>query len=171
MALINSKWRRDAGSNAADALARVGGCGLSAAILTKLTTPDFTSKSDVNKTIGNIASPCVALLGVAGDMFLAHPMLRAFCQGLYTYAIPKSIAVIAPAVGAYMGLKGLDVPEIMNGIRGVRGVSGTPAIMNGTPAYVATRQTAAAIPAKPSQANATVNESQANALAGSMIQN
>lgn len=127
MSMINSKWRKDAGSNAGDALARVAGCGVAAVILNKLTSADFTAKSDVNKTIGNLAGPVVSLLGVAGDLFLAHPMLRAVCQGMYSIAVPKSVAVIAPSIGSYMGLSGIDensMPAIMNGVN-------TPAIMNG----------------------------------------
>lgn len=127
MAMINSKWRKDAGSNAGDALARVAGCGVAAVILSKLTSAVFTAKSDVNKTIGNLAGPVVSLLGVAGDLFLAHPMLRAVCQGMYSIAVPKSVAVIAPSIGSYMGLSGIDensMPAIMNGVN-------TPAIMNG----------------------------------------
>ena len=127
MALINSKWRKDAGSTAGNALARVAGSGIAAVILEKLTSADFTGKSDVNKTIGNLAGPVVSLLGIAGDLFLAEPMLKAACQGMYAMAVPKSIAVIAPSIGSYMGLTGLDetaMPSIMNGVN-------TPAIMNG----------------------------------------
>lgn len=127
MALINSKWRKDAGSTAGNALARVAGSGIAAVILEKLTSADFTGKSDVNKTIGNLAGPVVSLLGIAGDLFLAEPMLKAACQGMYAMAVPKSIAVIAPSIGSYMGLTGLDensMPAIMNGVK-------TPAIMNG----------------------------------------
>lgn len=127
MALINSKWRKDAGSTAGNALARVAGSGIAAVILEKLTSADFTGKSDVNKTIGNLAGPVVSLLGIAGDLFLAEPMLKAACQGMYAMAVPKSIAVIAPSIGSYMGLTGLDensMPAIMNGVN-------TPAIMNG----------------------------------------
>jgi hypothetical protein len=127
MALINSKWRKDAGSTAGNALARVAGSGIAAVILEKLTSADFTGKSDVNKTIGNLAGPVVSLLGIAGDLFLAEPMLKAACQGMYAMAVPKSVAVIAPSIGSYMGLTGLDetaMPAIMNGVK-------TPAIMNG----------------------------------------
>lgn len=127
MALINPKWRKDAGSTAGNALARVAGSGIAAVILEKLTSADFTGKSDVNKTIGNLAGPVVSLLGIAGDLFLAEPMLKAACQGMYAMAVPKSIAVIAPSIGSYMGLTGLDensMPTIMNGVN-------TPAIMNG----------------------------------------
>ena len=127
MAMINSKWRKDAGSTAGNALARVAGSGIAAVILEKLTSAEFTGKSDVNKTIGNLAGPVVSLLGIAGDLFLAEPMLKAACQGMYAMAVPKSIAVIAPSIGSYMGLTGLDensMAAIMNGVN-------TPAIMNG----------------------------------------
>lgn len=164
---INNKWRRDAGDNAVAALMRVLGCGVTAAILNKVTSTEFTSKSDVNKTIGNVAGPALSLVGIAADMFLGNDMLRGIGQGMYTIAIPKSVAVIAPSIGNYMGLNGISpnsIPAIMNGIR--------PGIMNGVPAtsYVQPRaaiaNTAAAV-----RESADMTESKANALAGSLIQN
>lgn len=172
MALINPKWRKDAGNNAGDALARIGGCALTAAILKKLTDPAFTGKSDVNKTIGNIAAPTISLLGVAGDLFGGHPMLRAFSQGVYTFGIPKAIAVIAPSIGDYMGLKGIDatsMPAIMNGIRGIA-PKAQPAVMNGAPAYpVVPEKTREAKPTTPAPEGATSND--AKALAEAMLIN
>lgn len=140
--MINKKWRKDASDNAIDALMRVGGCALSSILLKKVTDANFTSKSNINKTIGNLASPTVALLGLAGDIFLDNKMLRALCQGMYTYAVPKTVAQVAPAIGAYMGLNG--VPAILHG---------TPAILHGTqfpalPAAAPQYATAAATPAQ-----------------------
>lgn len=168
MALINSKWRKDAGSTAGNALARVAGSGIAAVILEKLTSADFTGKSDVNKTIGNLAGPVVSLLGIAGDLFLAEPMLKAACQGMYAMAVPKSIAVIAPSIGSYMGLTGIDetaMPAIMNGVT-------TPAIMNGVGnprvvTYTPRPAVQAARPATPS----VDSEQSIRGLAEAMIMN
>lgn len=162
---VNSKWRKDAGDNAVAGVMRVLGCGLAAAILHKVTSTEFTSKSDVNKTIGNVAGPALSILGIASDLFLGNEMLRGIGQGMYTFAIPKSISVIAPAIGNYMGLSGISantIPAIMNGVN-------RPAIMNGTP-NVPPRQ-AIANAANTVKANADMSESKANALAGTMIQN
>lgn len=141
--MINKKWRKDASDNAVSALMRVGGCALTSIVLKKVTSDSFTAQSNVNKTIGNIASPFVAALGVAGDIFLANPSLRAFCQGVYTYAVPKTVAQIAPAVGAYMGLNGAIMHGTPHAI-----MHGTPGIMHGTPALPA----AATAAVTPSQA-------------------
>lgn len=170
MALINSKWRKDAGSTAGNALARVAGSGIAAVILEKLTSADFTNKSDVNKTIGNLAGPVVSLLGIAGDLFLAEPMLKAACQGMYAMAVPKSIAVIAPSIGSYMGLTGLDetaMPAIMNGVN-------KPAIMNGVgnPRVVTYTPRPAVQAARPATAAPAVNSEQSiRGLAEAMLIN
>ena len=170
MALINSKWRKDAGSTAGNALARVAGSGIAAVILEKLTSADFTGKSDVNKTIGNLAGPVVSLLGIAGDLFLAEPMLKAACQGMYAMAVPKSIAVIAPSIGSYMGLTGLDetaMPAIMNGVN-------TPAIMNGVgnPRVVTYTPRPAVQAARPATAAPAVDSEQSiRGLAEAMLIN
>lgn len=170
MALINSKWRKDAGSTAGNALARVAGSGIAAVILEKLTSADFTGKSDVNKTIGNLAGPVVSLLGIAGDLFLAEPMLKAACQGMYAMAVPKSIAVIAPSIGSYMGLTGLDetaMPAIMNGVN-------KPAIMNGVgnPRVVTYTPRPAVQAARPATAAPAVNSEQSiRGLAEAMLIN
>lgn len=163
--LVNSKWRKDAGDNAVSGVMRVLGCGIAAAVLNKVTSTEFTSKSDVNKTIGNVAGPAISIIGIAADLFLGNDMLRGLGQGMYTFAIPKSVAIIAPAVGNYMGLSGISAnstPAIMNGVN-------RPAIMNGT-SYIAPRQ-AIANAANTVKANTDINESKANALAGTMIQN
>lgn len=124
MALINNKWRKDAGDNAVDALLRVAGVGLSSVLLTKVTSAEFSAGSNLKKTIGNIAGPAWSLMTLAGDIFLGSAPLRAFCQGCYSYGLVKSASVIAPVLQNYTGLKGLEedsMPAIMNGV-----------IMNGT---------------------------------------
>ena len=129
MAFLNKNWRKQAGDNAVDALMRVAGAGLSAVILNKVTAADFASRSNVHKTIANIAPAAWSIMTAAGDLFVAEPKIKAFCQGSYSFSIPKTVAQIAPVVGSYMGLSGAEINTIMNGI--MNGV--TPQIMNGTP--------------------------------------
>lgn len=123
MAFVNKKWRRDIGDNAVNALLRVGGCGAAAFAIKQLTDSEFTSKSSLYKTIGNLSGPAIAVVGLLADMFAESPVIRAIGQGMYTYAIPKGIAVNAPIIGDYLGLSG-TTPAIMNG-------TPYPAIMNG----------------------------------------
>lgn len=123
MAIINQKWRKDASENAINAFVRATGAGITAAILHKVTASEFTSKSSLNATIGNVAAPIWTLLTLAGDIFLQNPMLKAFCQGSYAFGAVKALSVVAPVVGDYTGLKGVEMEKIMNGV-----------IMNGTPA-------------------------------------
>lgn len=123
MAIINQKWRKDASENAINAFVRATGAGITATILHKVTASEFTSKSSLNATIGNVAAPIWTLLTLAGDIFLQNPMLKAFCQGSYAFGAVKALSVVAPVVGDYTGLKGVEMKKIMNGV-----------IMNGTPA-------------------------------------
>lgn len=123
MAIINQKWRKDASENAINAFVRATGAGITATILHKVTASEFTSKSSLNATIGNVAAPIWTLLTLAGDIFLQNPMLKAFCQGSYAFGAVKALSVVAPVVGDYTGLKGVEMKKIMNGV-----------IMNGTQA-------------------------------------
>lgn len=123
MAIINQKWRKDASENAINAFVRATGAGITATILHKVTASEFTSKSSLNATIGNVAAPIWTLLTLAGDIFLQNPMLKAFCQGSYAFGAVKALSVVAPVVGDYTGLNGVEMKKIMNGV-----------IMNGTQA-------------------------------------
>lgn len=122
MAIINQKWRKDASENAINAFVRATGAGITATILHKVTASEFTSKSSLNATIGNVAAPIWTLLTLAGDIFLQNPMLKAFCQGSYAFGAVKALSVVAPVVGDYTGLKGIEAKRILNGV-----------IMNGMP--------------------------------------
>lgn len=135
MALINNKWRKDAGDNAVNAIARVGGVGLSAYVINQIQNPT-EEVSNIRDTMIKISAPALALLGVAGDMFLSHPVLRAFCQGLYAYAVPRTVANFSkdlseamgwqpmPEFAPNTGTSGIGNPPIMNGVQ-------RRAIMNG----------------------------------------
>lgn len=128
MAIISKKWRQNASNTAVEAALRAGGAGVAATLLHKVTKADFTEKSDLNKTIGNIAAPLLSAVAVAGDLFLEHPYLKAMCQGMYSFSLIKSASVIMPSIGNYTGLKGVQVRNAQRFINGVR-----PRIMNGTP--------------------------------------
>lgn len=169
--LINTKWRKDAGENVADALIRTTGAGITALALKKMTSQDFTSKGNLYETVANLAPAAMSVLGIVGDLFFSEPKLRAFCQGMYTFGLLRTTSQFIAGSGAYMGIDGKSantgvsgVPGIMNGIR--------PSIMNGAPAttYV-TPRAAIAKTAATVRASADMNESKANALAGTMIQN
>lgn len=143
MAIINKKWRKDASFIATSALARVAGAGATAAILKKVTDSNFTSKSDLNETIGNLASPFWTLLTMAGDLFFENPYLKSFCQGSYSFSTLKTFKDHVPVIGNYFGLSGADLPQIMNGVTfsnpNPQIMNG---IMNGTPAIAAPYTTA-----------------------------
>ena len=126
MALINNKWRKDAGDNAVNAIARVGGVGLAAYVINQIQNPT-EEVSNIRDTMIKISAPALALLGVAGDMFLSHPVLRAFCQGLYAYAVPRTVANFSKDLSEAMGWQ--PMPEFAPNT-GTSGI-GNPPIMNG----------------------------------------
>lgn len=103
MALINSKWRKTASDNAIDAVARVGGVGIAAYVLNEIQNPEEGEISNIRDTMIKVSAPGLALLGVAGDIFLSHPVLRAFCQGLYAYAVPRTLANFSKDLSEAMG--------------------------------------------------------------------
>ena len=115
MAFIAKNWKKNASTNAVNALLRVTGAGVSALVLKKLTKNQTTA---MQKTIANVAAPVVTLLGLGLDMFTEDPKVRAIGQGMYTFGALKATAIIAPAVGNAIGLNGIDDDEnpIMNGI-------------------------------------------------------
>ena len=115
MAFIAKNWKKNASTNAVNALLRVTGAGVSALVLKKLTKNQTTA---MQKTIANVAAPVVTLLGLGLDMFTEDPKVRAIGQGMYTFGALKATAIIAPSVGNAIGLNGIDDDEnpIMNGI-------------------------------------------------------
>lgn len=137
MAFVNKKWRRDIGDNAVNAAARIGGAGLAAYAINKMLTIEGTTpQSNMQKTLAIMGAPGVAVIGLLGDLFVENPIVRAFCQGLYTYAAPRTIANMnddlaeafgwtkAPDFESNTGTSGIGNPVIMNGV-------GNPPIMNG----------------------------------------
>lgn len=127
MAILKKNWQKNASSVAVNALMRVGGAGVGAFILTKLTEDESTN---LKKTIKNVSSPVVTALAVLGDMMFDNDNLRSFCQGVYSYSFLKTVSVIVPSVAQPMGLRGIDdadMPAIVNGVEIMNGVD----IMNG----------------------------------------
>lgn len=179
MALINNKWRKDIGDNAANALIRTTGAGVTALMLHKLTEPEFVKKGNINSTIANLAPGAISIVGLLGDFFLSEPKLRAFFQGMATFGLMRTTTQFIAGSGAYMGIEG-KAAEADTGVSGMRGVpgimNGTPGIMNGNPAYTPRLNSyvankAIANNAATVKASADMTESKANALAGTMIQN
>lgn len=114
MAFIAKNWKKNASSNAVNALLRVTGAGVTALVLKKATAQQTTA---MQKTVANIAAPFMIFIGLGLDIFSEDPKVRAIGQGMYTFGALKATAVIAPAVGNAIGLNGIDEENpIMNGI-------------------------------------------------------
>lgn len=174
MALVNNKWRKDIGDNAANALIRTTGAGVTALLLHKLTEPEFVAKGNINSTIANIAPGAISVVGLLGDFFLTEPKLRAFFQGMATFGLLRTTTQFVAGSGTYMGIEGKAANNGVSGVPGImNGIANKPGIMNGTPAYTPKLQTYKAIAnnAATVKANADMTENKANALAGTMIQN
>lgn len=114
MAFISKNWQKRATDNAVNALMRAGGAGAAAFILKKTTEDESTP---LKKTLKNISSPLLTAISVLGDLMLEDEKLRSLCQGMYTFGILKTVSTIAPAVQESLGLAGVDVNGIMNGIQ------------------------------------------------------
>lgn len=176
MALINSKWRKDIGDNVANALIRTTGAGVTALAIHKLTEPAFVQKGNINETIANLTPAAMSVIGLLGDFFVSEPKIRAFFQGMSTFALLRTTSQFIAGSGAYMGIEGKAAEN--EGVSGVPAImNGTPGIMNGTPAY--TPALNASVNPRTAIANTAANvrttnemtESKANSLAGTMIQN
>lgn len=135
MAFFKKNWRRDIGDNSINAAARIGGAGLAAYTINKFQTIEGALQGNMQKTLAIMGAPGLTIVGLLGDLFVENPIVRSFCQGLYTYAAPRTIAnmnddladafgwKLAPQFADNTGTAGIGAP-IMNG---------TPAIMNGVP--------------------------------------
>lgn len=126
---IKSNWQKDAGDTAVNAGLRGAGAFAGAFIINKWFSgepadgKEKVAASESAKTMKNIGGPLMLALGVLGDMMLEEPKLRCVCQGLTTYALLHSAAVIAPDTLAkkigVSGLAGTDNAEaaaLMSGI-------------------------------------------------------
>ena len=171
MALINSKWRKDIGDNVANALIRTTGAGVTALAIHKLTEPAFVQKGNINETIANLTPAAMSVIGLLGDFFVSEPKIRAFFQGMSTFALLRTTSQFIAGSGAYMGIEGKVAEN--EGVSGVPAImNGAPNIMNGLPAYTPNYRTAVNnAAATVANTAATSDEIKANQLAGTIINN
>lgn len=135
--MIKKNWQKTAGDNAVKALLRVGGAGVSAFVLNKLTSDESTN---LKKTIKNISGPVLTVAAVLGDLVFEDEKLRSVCQGMYTFGALKSLAVVAPSIGTPMGLAGIDdaqMPAIMAGVDIMNGLGSNEQTTDALPAEIA----------------------------------
>ena len=111
---IKSNWQKDAGETAINAGLRGAGAFAGAFIINKWFSgepadgKEKQAASESAKTMKNIGGPVMLAIGVLGDMMLEEPKLRCVCQGLTTYALLHSAAVIAPdTLAKKIGVSGL----------------------------------------------------------------
>lgn len=117
MAFIKKNWQKDAANNGINAALRAAGAMGSAFAINKW------FNDEQKKTLRNLAGPGMVVLGVLGDMVLEDQKLKALCQGITTYSLMHSVAVISPdAVAPAIGINGLagtddeDAAALMSGI-------------------------------------------------------
>lgn len=154
MAFVNKNWRRSIGDNVVNAAARIGGAGLAAYAINKMQTieskdgKDGKPQSNMDKTLAIMGAPGIAVVGLLGDLFMENPIVRSFCQGLYCYAAPRTVANMNDELADAFGWKHApsfeEEKKATNKNGGTAGIgtvraaltSGTatsrPAIMNGT---------------------------------------
>lgn len=135
MAFIKKNWRRDIGDNSINAAARIGGAGLAAYTINKFQTIDGALQGNMQKTLAIMGAPGLTIVGLLGDLFVENPIVRSFCQGLYTYAAPRTIANMNDDLADAFGWKHAPQFADNTGTAGIGApiMNGTPAIMNGVP--------------------------------------
>lgn len=106
---IKKNWQKDATDVLIESAIRGAG-GIGSAFVTKKV---FKKDEKGGATLlYNLGGPILTAVGVLGDMMLADPKFKAFFQGMSTYGIMHSVAVLAPTAGEKMGISGLaDAPE------------------------------------------------------------
>lgn len=135
MAFIKKNWRRDIGDNSINAAARIGGAGLAAYTINKFQTIEGALQGNMQKTLAIMGAPGLTIVGLLGDLFVENPIVRSFCQGLYTYAAPRTIANMNDDLADAFGWKHAPQFADNTGTAGIGApiMNGTPAIMNGVP--------------------------------------
>lgn len=123
---IRKNWQKDATSTLVKAGVRGAGAVVGAIATNKL------FGEGKSKTLINIGGPVMLAVGVLGDMMLENGTLRAGFQGLTTYAMMHTIAVISPGedgIANKLSVAGLGVPEttaqMFNGVAGALGETST----------------------------------------------
>ena len=135
MAFIKKNWRRDIGDNSINAAARISGAGLAAYTINKFQTIEGALQGNMQKTLAIMGAPGLTIVGLLGDLFVENPIVRSFCQGLYTYAAPRTIANMNDDLADAFGWKHAPQFADNTGTAGIGApiMNGTPAIMNGVP--------------------------------------
>ena len=96
---IKSNWQKDASDVAINAALRGLGAGASAYILNTVFNgkpKEGSAQTNTASTLRNIMGPVFLGIGVMGDMMIEDEKMRAICQGIATYSMIHSVAVIAP---------------------------------------------------------------------------
>lgn len=135
--MIKKNWQKSAGQNAVNALLRVGGAGVSAFVLNKLTSDESTN---LKKTLKNISGPVLTVAAVLGDLVFEDEKIRSLCQGMYTFGALKSASVVIPSLSSPMGLRGIDdedMPAIMQGVEIMNGLGSNEQTTDALPAEIA----------------------------------
>lgn len=135
--MIKKNWQKSAGQNAVNALLRVGGAGVSAFILNKLTSDESTN---LKKTLKNISGPVLTVAAVLGDLVFEDEKIRSLCQGMYTFGALKSASVVIPSLSSPMGLRGIDdedMPAIMQGVEIMNGLGSNEQTTDALPSEIA----------------------------------
>lgn len=118
---IKKNWQKDATNVLVESAIRgVGGMG-SAFVATKVFVQKKNDDGTENNLLYNIGGPLLTAVGILGDMMLADPKFKAFFQGMSTYGIMRSAAVIGKgSFGDEIGLRGIAEDEedaaLMSGI-------------------------------------------------------
>ena len=118
---IKKNWQKDATNVLVESAIRgVGGMG-SAFVATKVFVQKKNDDGTENNLLYNIGGPLLTAVGILGDMMLADPKFKAFFQGMSTYGIMRSAAVIGKgSFGDKIGLRGIAEDEenaaLMSGI-------------------------------------------------------
>ena len=121
---IRKNWQKDATSVLVKAGIRGVGAIAGAVIANKV------FGEGKSKTLINLGGPILLAAGVLGDMMLENGNIRAGFQGLSTYALMRSIAVISPSEQDGSGLSdklaisglGVNQPaQLFNGVGGALG--------------------------------------------------
>lgn len=108
MNFIKKNWQKDATKQLIKVGCRgVGGIG-GAFVANKLMKSD---NANTNTTLKNISGPVVLGIGTLGSMMLEQPELAAVCEGMATYGMMRTLAVLSPNIGTATGISGLEEDE------------------------------------------------------------
>lgn len=108
MNFIKKNWQKDATMQLIKVGCRgVGGIG-GAFVANKLFK---STNAQTDTTLKNISGPVVLGVGTLGAMMMERPELAAVFEGMATYGIMRTLAVLSPNVGTATGISGLAEDE------------------------------------------------------------